>query len=167
MWLKGMPFIVFALFIDILQAGISLSIIGLLAGVNAIPILGQITSAASMPLGIAMGVAINGSISLTAGVGHMFGMYITFNSNSHRLKTRIEAIILRRIFIALFGEIIPGVNNLPWWTIATILTIRSIHKEERKAADEAEERAETQPAENSRVNIDGVRVNNQSYATAA
>ncbi len=142
MWLKGTLLIIFALFIDLLQAGVSLSIMGVLASINVIPVVGQVASMAGLPIGVILGVAINSSISLTAGVGHTFATFLTYSSGNSRIKTKIQGMILRRLGVALFGEIIPGINNLPWWTISTLLTIRAVHKEERKAAAAAAEAPE-------------------------
>ncbi len=130
--MKGLLLIVFALLIDLLQALMSLALLGMLTGLTLVPILGQIFSVINIPLGFVLGIAISMSLSLTAGIGHLFAFFISFNTSASSLKTKIEARILRRILIMLLGEVIPVINNLPWLTIATLLALWSIRREEKK-----------------------------------
>jgi hypothetical protein len=67
-------------------------------------IAGAASSAAGVPLGIALGFVVNAAISLTFGVGlimfmGMLGMWYPFTMGA-----------------ALFGEVAPGFDMLPMWT---------------------------------------------------
>lgn len=110
---KGSWLIIFALAIDGLQAAFSLSLLGIGSAVGLIPGV----AFASMPLAIALGMVINICISLTMGTALAIGM--AFNG---MFSLRLGA---------AFFEVVPGLNNLPVWTIAVLLCIFKKYKEDK------------------------------------
>jgi hypothetical protein len=157
-FVKGTVLILLALFIDGLQAGISMMIAlaaavpgtalgaagGVLAGswicgwmgstASAIcgsvggfvfgflgswlnPLLAPVTE----PVGIAMGFAINVCLSLTFGAFLLLVMLIF-----------LKKIYVTNLFFGL-GEVIPGINNIPFWTAFVVISLVKKSKEDGSA----------------------------------
>lgn len=112
-----------ALFVDGLQTLLSLGLAGVFTTVggllNLIPIIGSVLAAGVTPTGILIGFALNFVISAT------FGAFLmTFLAVSGTFYPR---------YLAWGGgELIPGLNNLPFWTLFTFLCIRQKNREERE-----------------------------------
>ncbi len=137
--LKGAGFLLFALFIDGLQAMLSLALTGVLAGVSLIPFIGQAVGAAAGPIGLVLGAAISICLSITMGGG------------------LIAALALNGMFypnkiIPAFAELMPGINNGPVWTIVVVRCMMQKYKEEhgrsvfsRKGEASVQEQVSAQP----------------------
>ncbi len=115
--LKGAGLLLFALFIDGLQAMISLTLFGVLSGVSLIPFIGVAISATSGPIGVVLGTVVSICISITMGGG------------------LIAALALNGMFypsklIPAFAELIPGLNNGPLWTVVVMRSMMQKYKEE-------------------------------------
>ncbi len=131
--MKGILLLTFALFIDGLQAGISFAAAGLMGPLggalgatiwcaNNLPggslvqgactLVGGAAGAAAtpilMPLGIAFGFAINICLSLTMGAGLMLAIHVVFGRQTPWM------------WGSFIGDMIPGVNNLPFWTLMVL-----------------------------------------------
>lgn len=102
--MKGLVYILIALFIDSLQLMLSLSIaaagsaLGLLTGI-------------SLPMGFVIGFAINFTISLV--IGTPLVLALAMNGMFAPVRT----------FVTYFAEIIPAMNNLPVWTTLVVLCL--------------------------------------------
>lgn len=107
-----------ALLVDGLQALLSLGLAGVfttLSGtLSMIPLVGTVVAAGVMPTGIVMGFALNFVISATFGAA-----LITFLTTS--------GVFYPRYLVSGGGELLPGLNNLPFWTLFALLCI--LHKE--------------------------------------
>ncbi|MBP7770508.1 MAG: hypothetical protein KA066_01190 [Candidatus Pacebacteria bacterium] len=115
--LKGAGLLLFALFIDGLQAMISLTLFGVLSGVSLIPFIGVAISATAGPIGVILGTVVSICISITMGGG------------------LIAALALNGMFypsklIPAFAELIPGLNNGPLWTVVVVRSMMQKYKEE-------------------------------------
>lgn len=118
-----MPIIVLALFLDGLQAGISLAFTGIFASLGVIPVIGT----GLFPLGIALGFVVSTCLSLTLGVG--LGVVM-----------KHADIFYPKYFIpGSIGEIIPGISVIPAWTSIVIASILRKNRDERVAIIEEEE----------------------------
>ncbi len=106
-----MMIILFALFIDGLQAGVSLSLAGIGSSVALIPIVGWVVGAVTGPVGIFMGFVINASLSFSLGAALI--LLLILNGSFYPVY----------IATAFFGEAVPGINNLPLWTTIAILSV--------------------------------------------
>jgi hypothetical protein len=130
--MKGIFLLAFAIFIDGLQAGISFSIaviaafpgttggcaiggyfggkIGcfVLGVLGSIPLINGLLATATVPLGLMLGFVINLCISLTMGVGLIFALFFAFGRPSGW------------VWGVSIADLIPGVNNLPFWTLMVI-----------------------------------------------
>lgn len=111
--------ILIALFIDGLQALISLAFVGIGVAPSAIPFVGSAVSAATLPLGIALGFAVNFTISVTVGTGLI--MLLAFNGMFHPA----------RIIPAYLSEAAPGFANLPVWTGLVVWSLYKKNKKEK------------------------------------
>ena len=103
--MKGMVFILLALFIDGLMGGISWG----LAGVSTIA--GIVTFGVSVPVGILLGIVVDFSIAATLGVGLCFAMWMN------------NCFVPRIMLPALLWKLIPGINNAPAFFPATIASV--------------------------------------------
>ncbi len=98
-----------ALFIDGLQTMLSIGLAGVFAGAGATAI---------VPIGILLGFVINFSFSMTFGAGLI--ALLAFNS-----------MFYPRYLVSGGGELIPGLNNLPFWTLFVLLSILRKNLEEK------------------------------------
>ncbi len=105
--LKGAGLLLFALFIDGLQAMISLALFGVISGVSIIPVVGTIVGAVAGPIGLALGMAISVCLSITMGGGLIAAL--AFNGMFYPSK-----------IIPAFFELVPGLNNGPVWTFVVL-----------------------------------------------
>ena len=116
-----------AVFLDLLQFGVTVAMLATLT-----PVLGGI-----------LGFVINLGLTATFGVGHVFGLYMAVSQASSKLKTRIEARIIRKVLVRCLGKAVPVINNLPLWTITTALALREMRKaaanDSRAIRDDEEE----------------------------
>lgn len=103
--LRAIPLILLALFIDFLQVGLAFGIIGASGTFAWIPFIGQAIAAG----GFVMSVVVNMCISLTFGT-----LLTTLLLFSGFFSSRI---------LSAFAEVIPGINNAPVWTIATLVCV--------------------------------------------
>lgn len=105
-----------ALFIDGIQALVSMALLGLGAGASGATL--GVAAPIAMPVGVGLGFVIDVCMSLTFGVGllallaynHMF--YFNYVASGG------------------ISEILPGVNNIPAWTLMTVLCIVRKESEE-------------------------------------
>lgn len=122
---KGMWIIAIALFIDLLQGGISLALLGittpLSAALGLIPIVGTLAAGAVGVGGIVLGFVINFSLSMVALV------VVT-------LSLALAGMGTWRVFPALLGESVPFFNNLPVWTSVAVWAVYKKHKEDKAVA---------------------------------
>lgn len=108
MWfIRALPIVLFALFIDGLQATVSAGLVGVGAIAAAVPVIGW----GAGPIGIGVGMAINSAIGLTAGAGLL--LLLLLNGSFYPFL----------IASAFIGEVVPGINNLPFWTVITIMCL--------------------------------------------
>lgn len=105
--LKGAGLLLFALFIDGLQAMISLALVGALSGVALIPFIGIAIGAIAGPIGMLLGAVMSICISITMGGGLIAAL--AFSGMFYPSK----------IIPALF-ELVPGLNTGPVWTFIVI-----------------------------------------------
>ncbi|HVU80119.1 MAG TPA: hypothetical protein VHD37_02020 [Candidatus Paceibacterota bacterium] len=157
-FVKGTTLILLALFIDGLQAGISMLIAliaavpgtalgaagGALAGSWLCGWMGSTASAicgtvggfvlgfagtwldpalavVSEPIGIAIGFAINICLSVTLGAFLLMVMFVF-----------LRKIYVTNLFFGL-GELIPGINNIPFWTAFVVISLVKKSKEDGSA----------------------------------
>lgn len=119
--MKGLLIVFFALFIDGLQAFISLSLAGFVSGfgtvVQIIPYVGTLVGTSIWASGIVLGFIFSVSISLSMGMALllMLGMEGAFYPKT--------------VFIGFFGEVAPGFSALPMWTALTIMCLLRKNKE--------------------------------------
>ncbi|MBX4192465.1 hypothetical protein KW798_03195, partial [Candidatus Parcubacteria bacterium] len=99
----------YAIFLDGLQAGLSFALAGLFASPGVIPFVGPLIAAVSIPFGIALGFIINICLSLTMGSGLLLLLVHLCGFKS-----------LQKYIFGSIGDLIPGLNNLPFWTLLTI-----------------------------------------------
>jgi hypothetical protein len=131
-----------ALLVDGLQALLSLGLAGVfttLGGtLSMVPVVGTVVAAGVMPTGIVMGFALNFVISATFGVA-----LITFLTTG--------GVFYPRYLVSGGGELLPGLNNLPFWTLFALLCILHKNREERETHTEnsREQYYPAQPAEES------------------
>lgn len=111
MSIRNMMIILFALFIDGLQAGVSLSLAGIGSSVALIPVVGWVAGAVTGPVGIFMGFVINASLSFSLGAALI--LLLILNGSFYPIY----------IATAFFGEAVPGINNLPLWTTIALMSI--------------------------------------------
>jgi hypothetical protein len=126
-----------AAFIDLLQWGILLGLsVALDAaknGVSLIPIVGPWLSGALAAKGIILGIVISFCISTTLGAGHVYAMHAALGERRSLTGARITTSIVRRMLTRCFVEFIPFIGGiLPTWFISTLLTLRSIRKDEER-----------------------------------
>lgn len=114
--------LIIGLFIDGLQAGMSLGLAVMVSTGSTIPIIGQLLAPVLIPSGILLGIAIAFSISSTLGGG-----FLVFLKMKNMFYPEVA-------FFGLVGEVVPGINNLPLWTA---IAWRSISK---KLAEDAQRR---------------------------
>ncbi len=138
--LKGAGFLLFALFIDGLQAMLSLALMGVLAGVSLIPFIGIAIGATAGPIGIVLGTAISICLSITMGGGLIAAL--AFNGMFYPSK-----------MLPAFAELVPGVSNAPVWTIVVVRCMMQKYKEEhggslfsKKTAVTMQEQGSAQPS---------------------
>lgn len=112
--MRGVILIVVALFIDGLQAAMSLMFFVLGASLTLIPFAGV----AGAPIGVGLGVAINFCLSATLGTGLI--MLLIFNKMFYP----------RYVLPGGITEIFPGFSLVPTWTAIVILSILRKKKEE-------------------------------------
>lgn len=94
------------MFIDGLQAMLSLALAGLVSGIG-----GALTAGIAIPLGIVLGFVVNATISLSFG-----GAFL--------LALGVEGMFYPGyVFRTFFGEATPGINNLPLWTTLAVLSV--------------------------------------------
>jgi hypothetical protein len=105
--IRSAGLVLFALILDILQAGVSA---GLLA-------LGSVGGPVGIPLALALGFAVNVCLSLTFGT-LLVGLMYWSGLRSPWL-----------LFSGFVGEIVPGFDNLPGWTL---LVLAALWKDARK-----------------------------------
>lgn len=121
--IKGLWLIPFALFIDGLQAALSMAFVGLATPVagalQLIPGVGTLAGAAVGVFGIVMGFAVNLALSASMGVGLVFAMAFC-------------GLFTLRIFPAFIGEIVPGFSNLPVWTGVVVWALFKKYKDDKK-----------------------------------
>lgn len=116
---KGALLLVFALFIDGLQAMLFLAITGILSGVSLIPVVGVFIGTAAGPVGMLFGAVISMCISITMGGGLITAL--AFNGMFYPGK-----------IIPAFAELIPGINSGPVWTFV-VLRCMWAHAREHKS----------------------------------
>lgn len=112
--MRGALLIVVALFIDGLQAALSLMFFVLGASLTLIPFAGV----AGAPIGVGFGVAVNFCLSATLGTGLI--MLLIFNKMFYP----------RYVLPGGISEIFPGFSLVPTWTAIVILSILRKKKEE-------------------------------------
>lgn len=103
--MKGMVFILLALFIDGLMGGISWG----LAGISTVA--GIVTFGVSVPVGILLGVVVDFSIAATLGGGLCFAMWMN------------DCFVPRIMWPAFLWKLIPFLNNAPAFFPATIASV--------------------------------------------
>jgi hypothetical protein len=113
-----------ALAADGIQALLSLGLAGVFttAGglLNLVPVIGSVLSLGLvLPSGILIGFALNIVISAT------FGAFLV-------TTLAVSGVFYPRYLISGGGELIPGLNNLPFWTLFTLLCILRKNREERE-----------------------------------
>ena len=106
-----------ALFIDGLQAMLSLGLAGVFTAVGGVASLIPGAAVAIVPIGILLGFVINFAITMTFGAGLI-------------ALLAFSGVFYPRYLVAGGGEMIPGLNNLPFWTLFVLLSII------RKSAEE-------------------------------
>lgn len=113
-----------ALFLDGLAAALSFSIASAAFGVGGvlqlIPFLGQILGAGTWATGVALGFVVNMTLNLTLGAGFLFML-------------ALNGMFYWRIVAWGGGEIIPVLNNLPFWTL---LAVRSSMEHAKRTKQE-------------------------------
>lgn len=112
---KGATALFVALALDGLQALISLGLAGVIVSTSIIPIVG----AAAAPLGVVLGIIINACISLTMGSALVF------------VVLPLCGLWYPSKMLPAFLEVVPGINNLPVWTIGVVQCILHKYKEEK------------------------------------
>lgn len=112
---KGATALFVALAIDGLQALVSLGLSGLVLGASLIPVLG----AAAAPVGVILGIVINICISLTMGSALVF------------VVLPLCGLWYPSKMLPAFLEVVPGINNLPVWTIGVARCVLHKYKEEK------------------------------------
>lgn len=115
--LKGAGLLLFALFIDGLQAMISLALAGVLSGVSLIPFIGVFIGATAGPIGIVLGTAVSICLSITMGGGLIAAL--AFNGMFYPQK-----------LVPAFFELVPGLNNGPVWTVVVVRCMMQNYKDE-------------------------------------
>lgn len=115
--LKGAGLLLFALFIDGLQAMISLALFGVLSSVSLIPFVGVALGATAGPIGAILGTAVSICLSITMGGGLIAAL--AFNGMYYPSK-----------LMPAFAELIPGLNNGPLWTVVVVRSMMQKYKEE-------------------------------------
>ena len=106
--------ILLGLFIDGLQAMISLGLAGIISGLGSL-----VSAGVAAPVGIILGFVANFAISLSFGSAFLIALGFE------------RMFYPSYIFPAFFGEIVPGMNNLPMWTTLAILCVIKKHGEEK------------------------------------
>lgn len=150
--IRAIPLIIFGLFIDGLQASISIAIaaiaafppatgagvgcaaagyflgkIGCLIGgtalglLSSIPFVSVAIASVTVPIGIALGFAINVCLSLTLGAGLV--TFLWFNG-----------MLYPKYLLNGIGEVMPGLNNIPFWTALVVLCLLRKNAEEGSGA---------------------------------
>lgn len=110
----GPLLLVFALFIDGLQALISLALFGVVSGVSIIPFV----AVAAGPIGAVLGYAI--SVCLSISMGGALLVALAMNGLFYPTK-----------LLPAFAELLPGINNGPVWTVVVVRSLMQKRKEER------------------------------------
>lgn len=134
--IKGALFILLGLFIDGVQAGLSVGIAAIAAFpgaaggcavggyflgqvgcfvvgiVGSIPLINGALATVTVPIGMAIGLAINICLSVTLGFCLLVPLLYVFNGN----------VAWKRLAWA-GGEMIPGLNNIPFWTVFVVLSL--------------------------------------------
>lgn len=139
---KGIIFILLGLFIDGFQAFMSFALLGIasipgpiggcllgskvagqlgclvLGGIGSIPIVNGFFASATIPIGIAMGIAVSFCLSVT--LGTFMVSLMAFNG-----------ILYPKYLIWGGGELIPGLDIIPFWTLLAILCALKKKSEEK------------------------------------
>lgn len=132
---KGIFLLIPALFIDGLQALLSLGLMGVFASPAVVPVVGTAVAGVTVPIGIILGFILNTAFALVFGGGLMIllGLNNTFYP---------------RYLFAGGGELIPGLNNLPFWTLFVLLCVMRKNAEEKEGTLTIANSPAVEPAQN-------------------
>lgn len=124
---KGIFLVIPALFVDGLQILLSIGLVPIFAAPGALPVIGPALASVSVPAGILLGFALSFAISITFGAGIL-------------TLLALNDMFYPRYLVSSFGEIMPAINNLPFWTALVLLSVFRKSREEHEA-EQAEEYA--------------------------
>jgi hypothetical protein len=108
----------FSLFITFLADGIQMGIAGLGATPGVVPVIGTFIAGVTIPVGILFGLAIGTCINITMGAG--FIILLLWNGLAYP----------QYLLPGVVAEMIPGINDLPFWFGIALLCMLKQYSEE-------------------------------------